>query len=57
MQPNFDVFEESDISYDQVKEFIAPPIGNSKLEEFNILIHVRLQKPRVKKPKDDKNKK
>jgi len=48
---------EEDYGIEPIKEFIPPPIGNSLPEEFNILYHVRLKKPKEEKVEKDPKKK
>lgn len=51
-----ELIEDEYISTVEVKEFIPPPFGESKPEEFNILYNVKLKKPK-EEPIDPKKKK
>ena len=49
--------EQNDINFESIGEFIPPPFGESKPEDFNIIYHVRLKKPKEPKPEEVKTKK
>lgn len=53
---NLQEIGEDDLEKNYITEFMPPPIGNSKPEDFNILYHVYCKQPREKKEKKEKPK-
>ena len=49
LEPYFQPIDESNFEEEDLPEYIPPPFGNSKPEDFVILYHVRLE---ISKPKD-----
>ena len=39
----------------QIDDFVLPPRGNSKVEEFDLLAHLELEKPKVDGEDDDED--
>lgn len=35
---------ENDLGIDYIHEFVLPPLGESKPEDFNLLVHLRKKK-------------
>jgi hypothetical protein len=48
--------ESHDVETEPIREFVPPPFGDSKPEDFNILYHVRLQKPKALAPPPEEKK-
>lgn len=51
LESNFSEISEDYYVTEQIPEFIPPPFGNSKTEDFSLLNHVHLYE---EKPKDEK---